>query len=429
MTVVNTSNAQALSSKINKFLVYSNRGSGSEEIKNVVVRVSYYESILENTIRMSATIADTTGILQKLKLSGFEKVEVELEDNYGKKLTFSGNKAFYISRIHGVYSHSQKTIFTIELASKEFIANEFLETEVYERFDGELSSSVAKILQQNLKTKKPVDADPTSNKFNFEGKGKKPFRLCMETAKVSVPDGAGSNAAGYFFFETYDGYKFKSIDKLFSSNTKPKSFIYNLTTSLPKGYNAKILAYNANKVIDAHERLVVGAHGSKVERFNPYTDIFDTQKQVNSTQQKNLGGLEAPKLGSDFSNFKGVTRRFFKRQDVGFMPDGKNRDQQLKNSKKENLNSNDTIVQPIMRYNQIFTMVVSITIPGDSSLRAGDLVYCVFPQQTSAPNQPEQDKELSGIYMISDICYYVEPGKTFSKMNLIRDTYGKKPKV
>lgn len=423
-----TANAEAQSSAIKKFEVFSNRSSGSKDIKDLVVRLNYYESILENTVRMSATIADTTGILQSLKLSGFEKVVVEVEDNYKNKLTFSGNKALYISKVHGVYSHSQRTIFTLELVSKEFIANEFLETEVYERFNGEISSSISKILTQNLKTKKSLEADPTSNKFNFEGKGKKPFRLCMETAKISVPDGT-KNSAGYFFFETYEGFKFKSIDKLFASNVPYKSYIYNLTTGLPVGYYAKILEYSANKVIDAHERLAVGAHGSKVERFNPYNDVFDTTKQVNSSEQKKLGGLESPKLGSDFSEFKGVTRRFFKRQDVGFMPDGKSKDEQLKNAKKENLNSNDTIVQPIMRYNQIFTIILTITIPGDASHRAGNLIYCVFPQQKDGTLDVEPDKELSGIYMISDVCYHVTPTKTFTKMNLIRDSYGKKPKA
>ena len=47
---------------------------------------------------------------------------------------------------------------------------------------------------------------------------------------------------------------------------------------------------------------------------------------------------------------------------------------------KTNFDFKDTVVQSIMRYNQLFTVKTDITIPGDFSLRAGDIIQCDFPR-------------------------------------------------
>ncbi len=433
-------NKEAQSSNITKFQIFSNRANGkTADVSAGVIMFDYYESILENTIKFCVTITDTgnaldsddgTGsnvnVLHGLKLSGFEKVHLEFNDNYDNKLVFNDQNPLYISKVRNIYSHSEKTIFTIDLVTKEFLINEFLASEVYQRYDGEISTSVTKILKDYLKTNKDIEADPTSNKYNFFGSGKKPFRLCTELGKYCVPAGVKSSA-GYFFFENYDGYKFKSIDKLFDTSRGYKSYIYNLTTLLPPGYDGKILKYNADKIIDVQKNLVMGFYGSRLESFNPYNDKFDTQsKQLLSNEQEELGGYELPKLGSEFEQFGGYSRRSYKRLDVGQAPSGSSEEQARKNQ-EENLKVNDVTIQSFMRYNKVFNLVLTIFVSGDLSLRAGDLIHCDFPEQSSKKTQ-DVDKELSGIYMISDICYHATPDRTITKMNLIRDSYGRKSK-
>ena len=45
---------------------------------------------------------------------------------------------------------------------------------------------------------------------------------------------------------------------------------------------------------------------------------------------------------------------------------------------KTNFDFKDTVVQSIMRYNQLFTVKTDITIPGDFTIKAGDLLSVVF---------------------------------------------------
>jgi hypothetical protein len=74
----------------------------------------------------------------------------------------------------------------------------------------------------------------------------------------------------------------------------------------------------------------------------------------------------------------------------------------------------------------LFTIKTNIIIPGDFSLRAGDLIHCDFPELTIDQNK-ETNKQSGGIYMIASLCHRIVPGKTYTSLALVRDTFGRKP--
>ena len=77
-----------------------------------------------------------------------------------------------------------------------------------------------------------------------------------------------------------------------------------------------------------------------------------------------------------------------------------------------------------MRYNQLFTIQTTITIPGDFSIRAGDTVRCSFPQLDSDKNSGKNPKT-KGIYMVAHVCHKITPENTLTSLSLVRDSYGK----
>ena len=428
-----TANTKALSGNIKKCVITSNRGSGSEDISGLIQDLSYFESVLDTSVRFKLIILETghgsagndIAVLYKLKLSGFERVELTFEDNNKNTLKFAGDNALYISKIENVLSSSETILYTIDLASKEDLANEFLKTEVYQRFDGELSQSVSIILKEVLKTKKNIISDQTSNQLCLYGSGRRAFEFLAEIATLSIPVGAKSSA-GYFIFETYDGFNFKAIDKLFDGSPK-KSFIYNSSTLLPTGYDAKIITYKSIKTIDVKKSLDSGAYGGRLTSYDPYNQVYNPKtKEVKTGDQKPRGGQELPKISSDFNVYGELSRRFTYRKDTGQVAPG-NRGRQLEKKTEENLKVADILVQSAMTYNKVFNLSVQIAVAGDLSLRAGQIVHCDFPEQSSK-KQTIANKELSGIYIIQDICHHLTPKQCVSKMTLIRDSYGRKPK-
>ena len=71
----------------------------------------------------------------------------------------------------------------------------------------------------------------------------------------------------------------------------------------------------------------------------------------------------------------------------------------------------------------MFLVKINIMIAGDFSLRAGDLIYCEFPQLSTEPNT-RPNKKSGGLYMISSLCHSITPKDTYTSLTLVRDTFG-----
>ena len=69
-----------------------------------------------------------------------------------------------------------------------------------------------------LNDEKEMDVDPVSNAYGFIANMRKPFNIITWLASKSVSE---QGNAGYFFYQTQDGYQFKSIDNLI--NQEPKA--------------------------------------------------------------------------------------------------------------------------------------------------------------------------------------------------------------
>ena len=114
--------------------------------------------------------------------------------------------------------------------------------------------------------------------------------------------------------------------------------------------------------------------------------------------------------------------------DLGTLPTGADAKAQLErwasNTEESNDKVMDRMVQSVMRYNQMYSVVTSITIPGDFSLRAGDIIQCDFPRVSG--DTKDIDKKSSGKYLISSLCHYVTPSRCYTHLGLIRDSYGRK---
>ena len=79
--------------------------------------------------------------------------------------------------------------------------------------------------------------------------------------------------------------------------------------------------------------------------------------------------------------------------------------------------------QAIMRYNVLFTQTLSMTVPCNTDLRAGNIITCEFPK-ISRKDSAELDPDTSGKYIIKELCHHFDPDGSYTSMKLIRDTFG-----
>jgi hypothetical protein len=124
----------------------------------------------------------------------------------------------------------------------------------------------------------------------------------------------------------------------------------------------------------------------------------------------------------------GPSRLMTSVMDIGYNPPGDTPEEQLKyvkdNPGQSNFDANRSMVQSIMRYNQLFTIITNITIPGMFEIRAGQMIYCAFPEQ-KAGGTDEINKKTEGKYLVAHVCHKLTADNTVTSLGLVRDSYGK----
>lgn len=404
------------------------------------VQLNYYESILQDSVKVSYFFADAgnsidgKSVAEGLPLVGTEDVRLEFEDNNENRLKLDLN----VNSITPVYEDTGKSIVNLSLVSEEFIRNEESTSRVKVRYDGPIDETIKRILKENLKSTKKVkdeNIEGVKGNYNFFGSGRKPFYILNYLSKCSVPDiDKQDDSAGFFFYETSEGYHFKSIDALFSQKMK-KSFIYNESTDrkrgVPAGYDGKILELSTNNDVNVQQKMEMGAYKTKLVLFDPFNCKYRIIETEASDEQK-LAGKELPKFNKKFVDDDKYTRTTYMIVDTGTLPSGEytkgskgKDDPQVKASQQDNFKVAETLNQAIRRYNQVFSQTQEITIAGDFSLHAGDVVFVDIPPIKSEVDDT-LNKQAGGLYIIADLCHFVNADGTWTKLNLARDSFGRK---
>jgi hypothetical protein len=426
----NSTSRQAVPSTVTKLKVLSNKQTDKfVDLTNGLVRLMYYESVLQDTVRSEVVFADTgnsvdnKSVLEGLPLVGTEDVELEFKDNNDTTLKINLN----VNKVTQVNEESTASMIKLDLVSEEFLRNESGSSRLNVRFDGKISDHIRRILTDFLKTEKKLDIEETNNNYNFIGNNRKPYYVMNWLSKASIPTVAGEKGktGGFFFFETSKGFNFKSIDGLFKQKQK-RSLIYNLTTDLPAGYDTKVLDFQGDNPIPAQEKFKMGAYGTRLVVFDPFNCFYEVIEQTaNDTKDgTELAAKDLPKLNDKFESDSKFTRTTYRLIDTGTLPSGTTQ-QQIDKSTEQNFELQKVMNQTLRRYNQLFTGMQTVTIPGDLNLHAGDVVFLDTPG-LRAEKGDELNKEYGGLYIIADLCHYISPEETYTKLNLVRDSFGRK---
>ena len=424
-----------------KFTIESVDQSKTADISAGVVNFRYYEDVYSPMLTATVVVANTGNVIEgddgKIQslyngfpLRGGERIQIKIagnsDDNEGLELN-----DLYVGSITNVMIESGREIFTLNLVSREAITNETVRVGKKFPVAQKISDSVKDICENYLSTDKLYDIDETMNPYGFYGNMRKPLTML---ASKSVPGNvSGKDAtAGYFFFETQQGFRFKSIDSLIRTEPFAEKYVYSpgIVDSNDTTKDFKILEFSTSKNQNLLENLERGAFCSHRKYLNPLTFEYTPRSQTVFKLEDYSGNIEnlgadidvvLPSLSSsDSRTLASVPSRYVTGiLDIGITDKSVS---ELGNADPARIHS-----QAMMRYNTLFTQILTMTIPLNTNLKAGDILECEFPR-IDQEKRKEPDPEQSGLYLIKKLTHYFDATGSYTKLQLARDTTGRKAK-
>ena len=433
-----------------KFIVESADGSRTVDIRQGVVGFIYYENILAPSVTATVVVVNTggtirgkdgkmQGIYNGLPLRGGERVIIKIAGNSKSNdgLDFSKNvtQYFYVASIQNVDVSAEKELFTLHLVSRESITNQTIRVGRKFPTSQTISDSVSDIIKDYLKSDKFGTIDQTQNKYGFIGNLKKPFSVITWLASKSVAyNGPGKDStAGFLFYETQEGFNFRSIDNLINQDPFIEDYTYSpgVVKFDDPSKDFKIIKYSIDRNQDLMGKLQRGAYSSERYYINPVSfkpDIrhFKSTDYMGDDGINNLGDekITLPSIDDDKSLGDLPTRIFVGMLDIGTV-EKTTTDKGWNDPAERNADPAKTQAQSMMRYNQLMSQIVEITVPLNTNLNAGGVIRCIFPS-IDRSKRKSPDVQSSGLYMIRELAHYFDSKGSYTKLKIVRDSSGRK---
>ena len=385
------------------------------DIVKGVAGIDYYESVENSTISMTLTFIDVDQVIGRKGITGGEYIDVIVLDGEEDKFEISSKKQkLILNSVRNMVTESNKQVATLEFVSVEALINET--ARVNKKFSGNVTQIVKELLKGDnkgkflgIQTKKNLDSDEASNSYSFLGNLKRPFDtiqwLCSKTQ--SAP-----KDFGFLFYETLDGYHFRSIHSLLKQEAVP----YQQADRPIEGN--KILQNNLNQTNDIGNNLRMGMYSNityyiDIENHTLKEEIFDVTQIDKKKELKFLKDIE-----------KHPSRLMVKVSDVGVSQKG--------SEKKDTKPKSELDVykgRSYTRTNLLFSQSLQISIPLNTTLRAGVKVDVRFPLKTEEGEGSadeygnDRTNDPSGEYLICNLRHLIGGGKGETQLELIRDTF------
>ena len=425
-------------SEYNSFLIYSVDGSKKKDLKQGVVEFQYFEDIFSPIITANLTIVNSAvkgaggveGVFNEIGIRGGERIEISITTPYEmvKKKAGDFKLTMYVNGVSNYVAEKQKEIFTLRLVSKESIVNQ--NTRIIQKYLGKKISELIKDFLKKLQVdESTTDIEESKNPINFIGNMRKPFTLAPMLAARAIPVESKQDTAGFFFWQTWKGFKFKSIESLIKQEVK-MTYYYNriMDTANPdvdKNFE-KLLSAIVKDNGDVEASARGGEYSTYRIYFNPHTFGFTGYDSAFKEKWGTMGGKH---LGSEPGEVPEVADPEWKRPYMAHrIISGINATGCLEPAVDSEVVQPQThdIAQSMWRYRSLFTQTVMITVAVNIGLEAGDKIRCEFAKVSS---DDDVDKSQSGLYTIKEITHFFSGNKSYSAMKILRDTSGDQTKV
>ena len=405
---------------ITKCMLLPSEGSSLQEEYDIIAGnpiIDYYESIESPSISMTISFIDIDQVIGRKGITGGEYVDliVKVDDEDADDFKILHNKQkMILNSVRNMVTESNKQVATLEFVSVEQFVNQT--ARVNQKYTGNITETVKKLLKDPtaIGTKKNLDSDEAANSYSFVGNLNHPFEtvqwLCPKTQ-------ASKDSFGFLFYENFDGYHFKSIEKLLEQEP---SFTYTYTD---KPYDQETGAFKIlqNKMVQTNDigmNLRMGMYANRTI----YVDIVNQTKEIVDFKITDFDLKKPPKLLNGIEDFP--TRLMLRVNDIAAAQKGsKKKDQQPASELAVYQNKS------YIRNNLLFSQTFKISTSLNPDLRVGQVIEIKLPvkkgdgESKTDSYGTERTNDPSGKYLISGLRQIIGGQKSESQLTLIRDVF------
>jgi hypothetical protein len=323
--------------------------------------------------------------------------------------------------------------YAINFISEEYFTS--IKTSVSKSYsDSTISDIVNKMFTTYMDSKKNIGVEKTKNKYDIIIPFWKPLDAFNWLSARATPE--DRDGANYFFYETRDGFFFNSMESLFDKEPEEiyRWDIQNIPDQTGReqpdmeAYK-KIDSYTLYSAFDMVKNIPQGTYASrlvihdmlkkKVEKIDfDYADGYKDYVHLEKTKTKKVWKLDNRQVPSQDTTMligdgvDDLTKSPLSRQSFISRHGDKNKyDEttlQIRNSQLEQLHS----------------IQMNVTIPGDVSRQVGDVIKIVLPSGESPYiDDVGEDALYSGNYLISGLRHKITADRHVMIMELLKDSY------
>jgi hypothetical protein len=388
------------------------------ELEKLMIEMSYYEDIYSFVVSGHITIMDAQGFHELLPLTGNEFIEI----NFSK----TSNQINGINRNFRVYkmgpkittSNMNTDIYTLYFCSEEMILSE--QNKLSKSYKGKKISDIIKnILTDNgptgvfqLSNKRIQKIEETMGMYDFVVPKFKPFETISWLSNYARPQKSGpSGGADMLFFETKDGFNFRSLQSMFSDSIyaeyKYEAENLNKNTQTIKDKITNVLQYEVSKPYDILNEIGSGTFANRIVTIDPLARTVTT-KDFNYTDYKaKNGSLDKNEVSPELTNRLGKTQSKSP-EGVLKLAFGNSAQQDVAYVKQQGGVAKDINIETYVpnRTAQIslanYTTIKAV-IPGDPGITAGKTIKFTLLTLKPDLNKKDEDKHYSGKYLVSAV--------------------------
>ena len=407
-------------------------------VEGKTISFNYYESIYSPMITANVTIVDTgDSVVDKrgnlatikdgfpLEHDGTETFKFKISNENG---TITSLKPLVVTASPVTLDQSTRQVLTLELKSK-FSIDSSSNPRLSSYGIGTVDESVKKILKENKLPFRNENIEKSSTVDKIEGKNETPIDLILNLTRKCKPV---KGAPGFFFYETQEGFNFRSIEGLieqgmneYKENQSVRDVrTYKYFNNQRQDLGSNEDDYNMVKMPilkrdhNLFNALKAGVYNVRIQVKNLLTGEF-IDKIVNLLDKDSSYLGSKPKKIVDQNENK--LEKYCKTYSYVIAPG--NVDEGV--SDKITNSPAEYEPQAMMRYSMLHSQVLEIQVPCNILLMAGQVIKLEMENVTGGNKVLQRENQhRSGFYLILHLSHHFDPKHSYTSMTLARDTYG-----